>query len=135
MTDNTNKNSGLDPRVVIIGVSVGIIGSYFLILFLLVVTLIFCFVRFNCQCEKCTCDPKCSRKLCLRCPKNIEDNICYCCGVGVKLCCPCCSNINERNSGELGFWIEIVILGVFCLPFALCIVFLWAIGTSGTGLS
>ena len=82
---NNNNQDGSDLGVVI-GVSVGIIGGYFLILFLLLATLIFCFVHFNCQPEECTCNPKCSRKLRLRCPKNVEDNVCYCCGAVVKLC-------------------------------------------------
>ena len=128
----SNNNNQDDSNLgVVIGVSVGIIGGYFLILFLLVTTLIFCFVRFNCQPEECKCNPKCSRKPRLRCPKNVEDNVCYCCGAAVKLCCPCCSNVDEWDSGELGFWIEIVILGLFCFPFALCLLVLWALATSG----
>ena len=128
---NNNNQGGVDTTTVI-AVSVVVVGGYFLLLFLLVITLIFCFVRFNCQCvDGCTCKPKCSKKPRLRCSKTVEDNVCYCCSRAFKICCPCCSNIDEWDSGELGFWIEIVILGILCFPFALCCVILWALATSG----
>ena len=126
-----NNNDGISSTaVIIIVISVGVVGGYFLLLFLIVVTLVFCFVRFNCQWAKCKCDPKCSRKARLRCPKSVEDNICNCCGIMCKTCCPCCYHINECDNEELGFWIEIVLLGILCFPFALCCVILWAVSTS-----
>ena len=128
-SNDNNNEGGIDPKTVIV-VSVVVVGGYFLFLFSILATLLFCFVRFNCRCAKCKCDPKCSKKPRLRCTKNVEDNVWYCCSAGFKLCCPCCSNVDEWDSGELGFWIEIVILGVLCFPFALCCVILCALATS-----
>ena len=128
-TNSGDTDQGGVDSVLVITLCVVLIGGYFIALFLILLTLIYCFVRFNCECteSKCKCNPKCTRRPRVRFPKNVEDNVSVCCGKGCKIFCPCCSNFDEFDSGELGFWIEIVLLGILCFPFALCFVVLWAL--------
>ena len=135
-TSNNNENN-LDITTIVI-IVVLTFGGYLTFISAVVGTLIFCFVRFNCQCEQCcglsccyraTCAPKCVRKARISCPKAVEDNVSKCCATMVRSCCPCCSNVDDWDSEELGFWIEIVILAICCFPFALCCLVLYAYST------
>ena len=119
-----SNDSSLNTTTIII-VCVVVFGVYFLILATIIGSLLICFTR----CNKDKRSLRCSRKPRLSCPKLVEDNVSACCSSCVKYCCPCCSNPDNWDSGELGFWIEIVILGILCLPFALCLLILWAIAT------
>ena len=119
---------------VILGIVFGIIlfVLYILLLPTVIAVFVFCFVRFNCNCVKCCglkgCyQLKCSSLKCVRkprvgCPKAVSNTATIFC----NKCCPCCSDIDTWDSGELGFWIEIVLLVIICFPFALCLIVLFA---------
>lgn len=132
----TDQEDNQQSVALIIGIVCGIFGLYILFLSVIVAVFIFCFVRFNCKCVQC-CGVKgcykldCSAMKCVRrprvqCPKSVSDTATIFCN---KLC-PCCSNIDTWDSGELGFWIEIVLLGIVCFPFALCFLALYAYALS-----
>ena len=121
--NNTNEGS-VNITTVIIVVAV-VFGTYFLILGSLIGSALFCFVRCGDGCK-----PRCTRKPRLACPKKVEDNVAVCCTYACGYLCPCCSNPDNWDSGELAFWIEIVILGILCLPFGICCLVLYAISTN-----
>ena len=136
--EEDDNNIATSARLIVVYIFVG----YFAILFLIVALFCACFVHCNCTCANCCnssycfrpkCSPKILRKqrLKINCPssvatktKTLQQTF------TADRFCPCCSDIDMCDSDELAFWTEVVILVILCLPFAICLVVLYAYAKS-----
>ena len=132
--ENNNGSIATSAGFIVLYIFVG----YFALLSVIVALFCVCFVHCNCTCAQCCnssfcfrlkCSPKIRRKqrLKINCPSSVASKtntlqqMCT-----ADKCCPCCSDIDMCESDELAFWTEVVILVILCLPFAICLVVLYA---------
>ena len=134
--DDGSTNLATSVGLIIVYIFVG----YFTIVFSIVAIFCVCFVHCNCTCAQC-CNssyclrPKCSprilrkQRLKVNCPRSVATKADAIETLACDKCCPCCSDIDACDNDELAFWTELVILFILCLPFAICLLVLYAYTT------
>lgn len=115
--------------------------GYFTILACIVALFCICFVHCNCVCTQCCNSSFCFRLKCspqilrkqrfkIKCPSSVATKVDTLQTFTAEKCCVCCSDIDTCDSDELAFWTEMVILIILCLPFAICLLALYAYAKS-----
>lgn len=115
--------------------------GYFTILGCIVALFCVCFVRCNCTSTQCCNSSFCFRLKCspqilrkqrfkIKCPSSVATKVDTLQTFTAEKCCLCCSDIDQCDSDELAFWTEMVILTILCLPFAICLLVLYAYAKS-----